>query len=506
MAGVSIQALECFKSVIAMSPRALFPCLAVLVSGHGMRAQDAPKAVPIAEAPVDLGSGGYVEKTRKGERAVSRSGMFRVTGGTAAQRGSIALFLASIRDDFEALIQDQSEEENREEIKRGSFAEAAAKNNEFDVPVNVVLVTDDDAEHQSRNVVYDLGYTTESFSLGLRIHIAQGIDKEQLQRAALTLLLYERALRGVTPGNLEDPLIIRPWLVEGLCEAMKWRTDSADRQLYEGVFRNGGGFTMDELFELREKSFKHLDGASRLSFRVLSGALVMALLEQPRGREAFRSFAGEAAKFSGEMPILLRKHFPELNLSERSLEKWWTLTLAKLVQPKLSEVLSIKDTERDLKAALRFHVSDPKLGAMNLPLSDWPKIAAFEDDVDREDAIEPAIEGLGRLSYRCFPSYRALIQEYQLILRDLAEGKVDKLAPRFQEMAEQREIRLERATQARDYLDFVEISQARTLSGEFEDYMRLKEDLKLRPRPPRNDHASKVLDVMQEVYEPRKKR
>ena len=299
--------------------------------------------------------------------------------------------------------------------------------------------------------------------------------------------------------------LIRPWLVEGLIEAGKWRANRADRRLYEGVFKQGGGFTLDELFEVSDKNLARLDSASKLTFRALSGALVMALLEQPHGRGAFRSFCGEAARFSGEMPVLLRKHFPELNLSEKSLAKWWALTLAKLVQPKLTEVLSVQETERDLGDALQFHTRDAEGNAVNRDIAAWETIARLEPE-ERAEAVKPADEGIIRLSYRCFPSYQPILREYQQILRDLVAGEHGEIAGRVAELSEQRKLRIDRALRARDYLDFIEISQARELSGEFEDYMRLKKELEQRPRAPRHDRVTETLDTMQRTYESRRKR
>jgi hypothetical protein len=226
----------------------------------------------------------------------------------------------------------------------------------------------------------------------------------------------------------------------------------------------------------------------------------MALLEQPGGRGAFRSFCGEAARFSGEMPVLLRKHFPDLNLSERSLAKWWVLTLAKLVEPKLSEVLSIRETESALDEALRFHTRDADGNPLTRPIGEWREVAALKPG-ERVEAVRPADDALTRLSYRCFPSYRAILLDYQDILRGVAGEAPDDLDARLAGLAEQRRIRIDRALRARDYLDYFEISRARELSGEFDDYLRLKEELELRPRPARSDRISDRLDTMQKAYD-----
>ena len=468
----------------------------------GLVAQEQPpQALPVVEPAVAVPPGGNVAPQPAEVKALSRSGMFRVSGGEQAQRSSVALLLEQSKDDFEILLRDRDVDAEKQAAKKASFFEAGGGAEGFKVPVNVEIITVPDRPP----VEYSVGYTDDAFALGIRIRMDRGIDHELLDRAALTVLLYERSLRGAKPGELKDPLVIRPWLVEGLAEAAKWRTGKADRRIYEGVFRRGGGFTMDELFELPERNFGQLDGASRLAFRALSGALVMALLEQPDGRGAFRAFCGEAARFPGEMPVLLRKHFPDLNLSERSLAKWWALTLAKLVQPQLSEVLPIRESEKALEEALQFHSRDDDGNAVNRGVGDWEAVADL-DAYERQEAVRPADDGLTRLSYRCFPSYRPLIKDYQQILRDIAGGGRDGIGDRLAELAEQRETMVARAVMARDYMDYFEISRARSLSGEFEDYLKLKKELELRPRPPRRDRIADCLDTMQKAYESRGKR
>lgn len=457
---------------------------------------------PVEEPAVPVPSGGNVPAPEDKLRATSRSGMFRVSGGDQAKRGSVALLLEQSKDDFEALMRDRDTDAEKQAAKKAAFFEAERGGlDDFKVPVNVEIVPGAGNE----TVDYSLRFTPDQFVLGIRVHMDRGIDHELLGRAALTILLYERALRDVTPGEFSDPLVVRPWLVEGLAEAAKWRAGRADRRIYEGVFKRGGGFTMEELFELTDKSYRQLDGASRLAFQALSGALVMALLEQPEGRGAFRAFAGEAARFAGEMPMLLRKHFPDLNLSERSLAKWWALTLARLVQPPLTEVLPIRDTELALDEALQFHSRDADGNAVKRGIDGWEAVADLER-FEREEAVRPAEDGLVRLSYRCFPSYRSTIEKYQQILRDIAGGGRDGIAERLQELQEERRVRVERALRARDYMDYFEISRARNLSGEFDDYLRLKKELELKPRPQRKDRITDYLDILQKSYEPRPKR
>ena len=182
-----------------------------------------------------------------------------------------------------------------------------------------------------------------------------------------------------------------------------------------------------------------MDGATRAAFRVSSGALVMALLEQPQGKEGFRAFLTDVAAYEGEMPGLLRKHFPELNLSETSLAKWWALQLAnKGGLNLLTDILTIQQTETALAEALRLNFRTEEGIVQPKELAAWPELAALKEP-ERIAAVRLAQDALVRLSYRCFPSYRPLLAEYQLVLGAIVEkqnqGRARSASPRWRKPA-----------------------------------------------------------------------
>ncbi|MDB6078393.1 MAG: hypothetical protein JWO82_2140 [Akkermansiaceae bacterium] len=431
-----------------------------------------------------------------GSKVRSRSGQFQVSGGELAQRSSLALLLEESRASLQGLL-----EESDEPVKtpRGETAPPPM------IPINVVLEGKPGDPPKEPRISYDLRYTDDGFLLGMRIDLARGIDTDELDHATLALLLYERSLRGVKPADLDGPLVVRPWLVEGLREAKVWKEDHGDWQLYQGVLKSGGGFSMEELFEMDEEHWKALDPSSQMSFRALSGATAMALLGQPKGHEAFRTFIGEAARNAGETPVLMRRHFPDLNLSEKSLAKWVQLTLAQISQPKLTESMSVAATESGLEDALKLHFRDKDGNAVVRGIDAWKEVAALKD-AERAGAVRVAQEGLIRLSYRCFPSYRDALAEYQQILKDLAKGNTKKIEQQLVELKDERQIRKQRAERARDYMDYFEISRARNLSGQFADYMKLKQELDDKPRGDRTDRMSHAMDVMNATYDKKVKR
>jgi len=417
-----------------------------------------------------------------GESVTSNSGQFRVRGGQPAVRGSVALLAEQARNDFLRLI-----EEPRAE---------------FRIPVFIRLVDQDIDQPQGNSITKNITFHEGGYELHLTVQVSRGLDVEGFQNAITSALVYERSLASLPLGGVETRLLVQPWLVEGLREAMRWQVESSDRRLYEAIFRSGGVFKMDDLFAIDESRHRNLDATSRAAFTVSSGALVMALVEQPDGKRAFRSFLAEVAFFAGEMPALLRRHFPELNLSESSMEKWWQLLLAHKGTARLTDSLSILETETALNEALRIHIRDQDGGMRQESIESWRELIEF-DPVERAAATRMAGDMLVRLSYRCFPSYRPLLVSYQEILMMISHEKpqLEKIALRLDELSAMRHHMVSRAERSRDYMDWFEITRARETSGAFDDYLRLKRQLGAdHPGTRRNDPVSNLLDRFDTIF------
>ena len=412
------------------------------------------------------------------ERVVSRSQQFRVTGGDSLVRGSVALLAEETKDELLKLT---------------------GETDAWKVPVTIGLYGKQGDPLPARTVSMRLVVVEGVSELQLDVHLSHGIEQERFKRAATTALLYERALHARSGEASDRPLVVPPWLADGLREATAWQLNQSDRRLYEALFKHGGLFKIDELFTVSENAFEDMDGAMRAAFRVSSGAMVMALLEQPQGKEAFRAFLTEVAAYEGEMPSLLRKHFPELNLSETSLAKWWALQFAsKGGLNLLTDTFTIQQTEAALAEGLHLQFRTPEGIVQQKPLAAWPELAALKEP-ERHAAVRHSQDALVRLSYRCFPSYRRLLASYQQSLGALAQNKTKDTARQLAELDETRATMLARAKRARDYLDWFEITRARETSGAFDDYLRLKERLKANPHH-RQDALSEYLDRMDRLF------
>ena len=373
-------------------------------------AEEIPRAIRVVEAPPPLQLEGQ-------DRVISSSKQFRISGGASGDRATIA----------------QLAEEAKDELLRLTEERDAWK-----VPVSVVLHGKSGDPLPPRTNALQILVSEVGYEIRLDTHLSRGIEHERFKHATTSALIYERALRDRPTKDSETPFFVPPWLVDGLREATAWRLNQSDRRLYEALFKTGGLFKTDDLFAVTVPGYEEMDAAMRAAFRVSSGALVMALLQQPQGKEGFRAFLTHVASYEGEMPSLLREHFPELNLSETSLSKWWALQLAQIGGQNLAtDVLTISKTETTLDEALRLNFRTPEGIIQQKELTAWPEIAALSEP-ERVKTVQPAEDALIRLSYRCFPSYRPLLAEYQIVLSSIAKNKTQDVAAQLTALAERR--------------------------------------------------------------------
>ncbi len=448
--------------------------LGLLLPALTLAQEEAPRAVQVVEPPTSL-----IPENQ--DRVISRSGQFRITGGATQDRAAIAVLAEEAKDELLRLTEEKD-----------TWLDSK-------VPITIILHGKPGDPLPMRTVATNIQVSEAGYGLRLDVHLSRGIEPERFKFAATSALIYERALRGRSNKETDTPFQVPPWLVDGLREATAWRLDQSDRRLYQALFKTGGLFKTDDLFSLNERAFEDIDAAMRAAFRVSSGSLVMALLQQPQGKEGFRKFLADVAAYEGEMPALLRKHFPELNLSETSLSKWWALQLAQIGGQNLTtDVLTVAQTETALGEALRLDLRTPEGIVQQKDLSAWPEVAALPEP-ERVKAVLLAQEALVRLSYRCFPSYRAILAEYQLVLGAIAKNKTQDLAAQLTALDERRTTMTAKAQLARDYLDWFEISRAVEPSATFDDYIRLKDRLKANPHH-RTDDLSKYLDRMDAIF------
>lgn len=445
-------------------------CQALLYGQDDLKDQPAPKAIPIED---------LLPKFDQDVMVISRTQQFKISGGDPALRAAAANLAEETKDEILKLLEEKDEWKVPVIVEmRGKFGDV--------VPL--------------RSSVVQLTYGDVGYEVRIFVNLSRGLQKESYQRAVISGYLLSRAFASKELPNKDEEVFyaVPPWLVEGVAEAILWRLGQSDRRMYDALFRNGGLLELKNLFEANEAGFFALDGASKAAFRVSAGAMVMALCEQPDGKAGMRGFLKEAASYNGEFPVLLRQHFPELNLSQSSLTKWWALQLAVKGAVPLVEAMGVIDTDKELERALKIRYRSADGIFKEVLFSEWETVPELTKP-ERVEAVRLSEEELVRLSFRCFPSYRPMLNEYQLILTKWVAGETKGLTESLGKLADTRRIMVGKSERARDFLDWFEITRARETSGEFDDYLNLKSRLKTQANP-RKDPLTKYLDKLDPLF------
>ena len=339
-----------------------------------------------------------------------------------------------------------------------------------------------------------------SYRLQIYLRLGRGssFEQKQFERVILQMLVMERSLRSLPEGESVERVEVRPWLLDGLAEAIQWKNGKGDRRMYSSLMESGGWIEVEDLVD--RAAIAGLDVLSRELFRASSGALVMALLAQNQGAKSLAEFLGKVAVFEGEQMILLRTHFPQANLGPKGLERWWMLQVAALSEKKLSEAMTIPETDERLSGILELHLKNENEEAFRVSLGSWRQVAGLQSQEERIESIRPANDLLAHLSFRCFPTFRPVIAGYLKILSDVADGKTEEVEEMIRNLEEFRTAEVERHQKLVDLMDWYHLSSVRKESGEFEDYLKMQKNLR-KGNEFEKDPLHQYLDKVQKVFE-----
>ena len=382
----------------------------------------------------------------KAERTESKSRQFVVYGGNFSTRAA----LASLAEKMRAAL--------GRAIGRGD--------NEWEHPI-VIKLRDKDGPIKTAYYEVPGGYRMQ-----IEISLARG-KPAGLEGALLELLLVEYGLRGRV-GEAVESVGVPLWLVEGMRESFRWRDGMREHTMYQALFEKNELYPVDRILQVRRRN--DMDPISKAAFQTSSGALVMSLLEQEGGQESMRSMLSELPTFEGDEVALLRKHFPGMNLGPESLSKWWALQLAQMAEKPFPYVLTIVETERQLGELLMVRFKESSGSLIAVGAREFRDLLALPAS-ERKACILPAVERIREFFYRAFPAHRPVLQEYLLILDDIASDKDDRITQRLQDLQNERDRLLALGKRTRDYLEWYRITSSEELSGEFDSFIELKKRL-----------------------------
>ncbi len=203
----------------------------------------------------------------------------------------------------------------------------------------------------------DDGFKVE-FDLCVNADPADVQFQQQLVRAILLELAY-RDTRAIKSGvaYTEPPM----WLIEGIVALLQSRESGANMDVFKTLVSAN---RLPSLKTFLEQSTSGLDSTSRAIYSACAMSLVQMLLELPDGRPGLALYVRNLATASHDTSTDLLKYFPALGGSSQSLEKWWSLNMARFSAADRYAGLSLEESEQRTAALLTFQLPVDKKGGM----------------------------------------------------------------------------------------------------------------------------------------------
>lgn len=442
----------------------------------------------------------------------------RVSGGSPRARVQFQVFVNEFRDDFRWLL-----------FKLN--VNAPEERHRWSVPILVRLWGDPRDVHTgaATRTLVEIG-PDRKFLLKLEVKLHDRFDEDEFRLGLLETLLIEQILapHASNPSTFALDEVSPPdWVVHGFDQLIRNRRGGSPSSYYRGFLESGQILKPAELFAVSEAA--SLDPVRYAIFQASAAAMVEALLDQPDGDFGFRGFLGDLGRpGTHAAEALLRQHFPAFREMDQGLEKWWALELANLGQQQGLEFLSPQETDRLLTEALtlRFEaVATPLEGQAEEAggkkgFLDWlrakPKVQAlppqeafvgsieqydqFLDRAGAKERLTASFDRIQTLKRAGFPLYRPVFTAYERAIARLLKNDTRDLGAEFASIGEMRRKITETLERSRDYLNHFEATRAPRLSGEFDEYFRIRESYDQRARPRKSDPITRYLDALEAEF------
>ncbi|MGV3532378.1 MAG: hypothetical protein ACO1QR_08395 [Chthoniobacteraceae bacterium] len=332
---------------------------------------------------------------------------------------------------------------------------------------------------------------------GIKVQIDVRIGDDpaavNLQKHLVRALLLEFAYRQ-RPGAVQggSPYLEAPWwVVEGMIQVLRRRDIGVDTGFFQRMLEAD---RLPNIEKLITTAPNDLGLASRAIDEACAMCLVQLLIDQPDGRASLARFLRALPEAGADPVAVLRKSFPQLQ-TEQSLQKWWTVNIARMSAADRYQGLSPEETDAQLAALLTFELPISKDERRTFTILDFPQYLKIPAS---RAALAAAQSNVVALSAQANALYRPVIAEYEQIFGALVKGKSGGIRERLVKVENYRETVLRRTTDIADYLNWIEATQFATRSEKFDGYLKVANEMSTPAK--RDDPITKYLDEIAQEF------
>ncbi len=289
----------------------------------------APSRIPDLPTPETTVVPSTVLNKNKVVSSTSSSGQFIVHGNDLSLRSAFSSRCEEISTELRNLLHDRDP---------------------WMLPIVVLLNSGDAAKKADKAASMEVSQITHGgFHLQVSVNLRADLRPTDVRAEIIRVLLAERILRNQKELTSKRAMLLPDWLFTGIIEALDYRKRTRPSALFAAIFKSGKIYGIEEIIEA---SPVQMDGLSKTIYQTSCCALVLALLDQPESGKRLNNFLASLSSDPRPERELLNLSFPSFATTPASLNKWWSLQLASLSTPSVSEPLSAADTLKVLEEAL----------------------------------------------------------------------------------------------------------------------------------------------------------
>jgi hypothetical protein len=316
------------------------------------------------------------------------------------------------------------------------------------------------------------------------------LQKHIIRAVMLDFLYRERPALKAGEEYVEAPW----WFVCGVIENYRRKDRGIDAGFYRRLVTTNKLPPIEQFLDGRGLDL----GATAAAFdSACALAFVDMLIGQPDGKNRLATLMRSWPDVHDDRVAALIRMFPGLGDGPESIQKWWTLSLARFSASDRYLGLSAEDTDRELTKLLEFPIIVDKKGkAERFAISQFPQFSKLPGT---KDALNRQRRAIVALSTRANAIFRPVLTGYDEIFALLAKGKTKRIAEKIHDVEVYRTTVLHRMSDIEDYLNWYEATQMGGSAKPFEGYLSTAKQMESDSDKSSNSQAiSEYLDLLEE--------